>query len=760
MIKKINTNTFVRFFFYISIPVCIAALIFIMYILYFINTNKTMLIDNYTSFLSNSHTNNEATLKNLAEPISNLSNNNTFIQVVTGKTENIDAISKTQYKLQEIEKNNTFIDSISVIIRSSEKKVITSDRMYDMTEYFEDIYVYDDYTYKYWNEYRFPSIEKRYLAPTQAYKKTTKESKFVIPLVFSKIDDVYMSNLVVVNIDFLKLLNTQNSTLPKSAIFGIINKYSQTFYTNNNNHSLTNDESFFKLTHSLQNSNFDYKINGKKHLVVTYSPKKSILGYTYATILPYSHINKNLWSILLFSSIMFIFALFLLAATTYYSTKKIYSPIKNLASVMCIDDEQDLIAQLHKAISDLAVNIKKPNKDSYTLTYEQEHLLVNMLNSPENSFISQLDECRVNGELNFENDYFCSIIINLKLSTEFYNVYNSVDYNVIITGLYNIIQNYFAEKFNTYILPSKTNTLYMILNLTENDSMDDINQIIKAITNILEFDSSYIYISFGVGGIYKDLVGLKKSHHKALCKVDLQETYTQVILHNISPDNTPACIFSLSDEEKLFNYLLTNKVQYATEMIDTIANLNIQNNVPDSSIMHMYTEIINTIFKALKTKHIDYDPENIGDYALVTEATSFSLMHARKYIRILLNYFSEQTTNSSSRVDINAIINYINSNFQKELFLDNIAETFGTTSKYLSKAIKTHLGVTFLTYLSTLRVNKAKELLKNEDKNINDIYQELGFSNRNAFTSAFKKIVGITPSEFKRLSNATKSKQE
>lgn len=191
-------------------------------------------------------------------------------------------------------------------------------------------------------------------------------------------------------------------------------------------------------------------------------------------------------------------------------------------------------------------------------------------------------------------------------------------------------------------------------------------------------------------------------------------------------------------------------------MIEAIVNLNIQNNVPDASIMQMYSEIITTIFKALKIKHINYDSENIGDYSLITEATSFSLMNAKEYIRCLLKYFSKQNPNTNTKVDIDAIINYINLNYQKELFLDNLAETFGTTSKYLSKAIKAYLGVTFLTYLSTLRVNKAKELLQYENKSINDIYREVGFSNRNAFTIAFKKVTGTTPSEYKRLTREKK----
>lgn len=119
--KKIKSNTFLKFFFYISIPVCVATLIIIASIFYFLNTNKNMLINNYNSLLSSIYTNNEIALKNIAQPISNLSDNNNFIQIVTGKTEDGNEIQKTQEKLKEIEKNNTFIDSISIIIRSDKK---------------------------------------------------------------------------------------------------------------------------------------------------------------------------------------------------------------------------------------------------------------------------------------------------------------------------------------------------------------------------------------------------------------------------------------------------------------------------------------------------------------------------------------------------------------------------------------------------------------------------------------------------------------
>ena len=94
---------------------------------------------------------------------------------------------------------------------------------------------------------------------------------------------------------------------------------------------------------------------------------------------------------------------------------------------------------------------------------------------------------------------------------------------------------------------------------------------------------------------------------------------------------------------------------------------------------------------------------------------------------------------------------YIEANYNEELYLDSMAEKFNTTPKYLSKMLKQHLGIPFKAYLTQLRISKAEEMLLDKSLKINDISREVGFLNQSSFIRAFKLKNGISPSEYTAL---------
>jgi AraC-like DNA-binding protein len=88
-----------------------------------------------------------------------------------------------------------------------------------------------------------------------------------------------------------------------------------------------------------------------------------------------------------------------------------------------------------------------------------------------------------------------------------------------------------------------------------------------------------------------------------------------------------------------------------------------------------------------------------------------------------------------------------------DLTLDRIAEELDLSNSYLSRIIKAELGVGFVDYVNTLRVEEAKQYLLNPEFSnytLVSIGIEAGFNSKSAFYSSFKKITGQTPSDFKK----------
>ena len=88
-----------------------------------------------------------------------------------------------------------------------------------------------------------------------------------------------------------------------------------------------------------------------------------------------------------------------------------------------------------------------------------------------------------------------------------------------------------------------------------------------------------------------------------------------------------------------------------------------------------------------------------------------------------------------------------------DLTLDKIADELKLSKSYLSRIINAELETGFVEYVNTLRVEEAKSYLLNPDFSnytLESIGIEAGFNSKSAFYSSFKKITGLTPSEFKK----------
>lgn len=94
--------------------------------------------------------------------------------------------------------------------------------------------------------------------------------------------------------------------------------------------------------------------------------------------------------------------------------------------------------------------------------------------------------------------------------------------------------------------------------------------------------------------------------------------------------------------------------------------------------------------------------------------------------------------------------NYIDEHFMEEINLKDMANMFHTNMYYLCHLFKEITGNTFKNYLIQRRVSFAKDQLSYTNKDISEIATGIGFSSVNHFIRTFKKMVGITPYQYRK----------
>jgi len=122
------------------------------------------------------------------------------------------------------------------------------------------------------------------------------------------------------------------------------------------------------------------------------------------------------------------------------------------------------------------------------------------------------------------------------------------------------------------------------------------------------------------------------------------------------------------------------------------------------------------------------------------------------YISVLLNIdntnYKKEMIGDLNTEKMNKVKKYLEGNYLSELTLDDLAKVAGISKHYLIRQFEERYGLSPHKYVTNLRINYAKNLLKN-NKDFADIALESGFYDQSHFTKCFKEYTGVTPMKYK-----------
>ena len=107
--------------------------------------------------------------------------------------------------------------------------------------------------------------------------------------------------------------------------------------------------------------------------------------------------------------------------------------------------------------------------------------------------------------------------------------------------------------------------------------------------------------------------------------------------------------------------------------------------------------------------------------------------------------YKEEQSNSA----VKKAMNFIQDNYSREVSLDDVSGEVNISPYYFSKIFKEETGENFIEYLTRIRMEKAKELLKKPEISVKEAGVQSGYTDPNYFSRIFKKQTGMTPSEYK-----------
>lgn len=362
----------------------------------------------------------------------------------------------------------------------------------------------------------------------------------------------------------------------------------------------------------------------------------------------------------------------------------------------------------------------------------------------------------------FQKGYYCSLVIKV----DYYSEVVIGIKNHITEKIISLVKECFSGSCYEFGITEHQGNIYVILNMEEaQQKVEEIKAYCKRIVIrgkklIGEYTESSLTVC--VGAIVSNLYDLSVSFDTALHLLDMRivRGVDRVLVEDTVSKKVSGeeCKYVLQSyavkhltEKVECNELAAAKVEISSIFSDALAFCKRE----DVSVNETMHGVLMNILTLVKQKG-NFPDEFMDIYRKIsleldkaTRVRDITRTFAENLVLEMVEFQKKDLSGDSAIMK--RIKEYISCNFDKELRLDDVAEQVYITPAYLGILFKKETGKNFTTYVTELRMQRAKELLMDVRVNINEIAYRIGYQNVRYFSRTFKEHVGITPKEYRKI---------
>ncbi|MDO4340061.1 MAG: response regulator [Eubacteriales bacterium] len=262
----------------------------------------------------------------------------------------------------------------------------------------------------------------------------------------------------------------------------------------------------------------------------------------------------------------------------------------------------------------------------------------------------------------------------------------------------------------------------------------------------------------GIGLWHKRIEGIRKSYVEAMCALNYkmingpESSISYDEIRNI--DSKPARIpeKEVQELERCINEMDNEGCKKVIEKI--FRKVNADEALSPENLQVLTINLILFGIRKMPFMQLQIN-EYLGKNILSLEnITRFNTMEQLKnwIINVIcgMNDLMMEQNLPEKRDVVKEVREYINKNFSQDISLADISEKFFINPYYFSQLFKKKTGETYQSYLTGIRIARAKKLLKETDLKIYEISEMIGYKDVNHFSRVFEKREGMKPSSYRK----------
>lgn len=408
------------------------------------------------------------------------------------------------------------------------------------------------------------------------------------------------------------------------------------------------------------------------------------------------------------------------------------------------------------------------NKDEQELEYIEHKI-------EEIKTINQTLQTRISSLRSYQRkkkikDYLIGILDNEDFSQikEEYEIFKVKSYRVMIMEIYDLesvenifdkfnmskdlILKYFSEEVICEVVDLDYKSIAFVME--ELLPKEDLEEVFRCLVRHIDrnFGLKFTLVATNV---YDDILEMPKAYRTAKKILDYKYIFKQervIFQDKIKENSFNKYYYPIELESKLILRTLSSNEISVKRIIDEMFNEKNSSSMDKKYIKEFGVLLYNTlnrIFIQLEeiNENIKVEDYNINEILAINDGLELKEVFQSKILEICkLTKIEEENDIESIKIKIER---YLDENYMIDISLENLADYLGHSFKYTSVLFKKVMGDNFKNYLSIYRIEKAKELMQeNEGLRIKDLAELVGYNSSNTFIRIFRKYEGISPGKY------------
>ena len=377
------------------------------------------------------------------------------------------------------------------------------------------------------------------------------------------------------------------------------------------------------------------------------------------------------------------------------------------------------------------------------------------------------EKCKnYNINLNGSRFVVAAININYQLTYHDEDMNNSNELDVIRFAVFNIVEE-IVNKYGRGIVFMHNQYIVLIDPFFEESNSTIFNKTHSILEEIRQSVEKYLKttITIGLGTIIKDISNISDSYRNAISALDyrlIMGNNRVIWIEDIEPSNKEKITFDEIMEHDLSSSIKVGTEKEVIETIDRIFFKHAGAKVHFKDYQIFLLEALTTIIKTAEGLNVDLLDIFGEHYNLFVELYEFNDLNQVKNwfksisIKIMRYIIKDRKDTCALLVEKAKI--YISKNYsESNITINTLCYYLHISPTYFSFIFKRETKTTFINYLTQIRMDASKELIKNTKMKSFEIAYKVGYSEPNYFSYCFKKHFRISPSEYRNSLEEMKS---